>query len=329
MAGLLRSGALYKYRSKMLTKETSARRILKKLGPHTAQSVLDSLTENLAVLNARGIIVSVNSAWMNFASGNGGDPLDRASVGENYPRAFREAFGKETRFAKASRAIGSVITGDRERFSIEYPCHLPDQKRWFRLSVTQLKKGGMTSGAVVSHSDITRRKLAELETRRLAVIDPMTGILNRKAGLEYIRKQIKAARRRKRSLTVCFIDLDNLKYVNDNYGHREGDRTIRAAVKLMKNVLRETDAMCRLGGDEIIIVLTDTPAGETKPVLDRIAELIARRNEKARIQWKLEFSYGLAEYTLGSKLTAEELVDIADRNMYKMKMSKKYKKGVN
>jgi diguanylate cyclase (GGDEF)-like protein len=87
--------------------------------------------------------------------------------------------------------------------------------------------------------------------------------------------------------------------------------------------------MCRLGGDEILIVLPDTPAGETKPVLERIAGLIARRNEKARIPWKLEFSYGLAEYTPGRKGSADELVDIADRNMYKMKMSKKYKKGVN
>jgi diguanylate cyclase (GGDEF)-like protein len=313
----------------MLTKDTSARRILKKLNTHSAQSVLDSLTENLAVTDAKGIIVSVNSSWMEFPSRNGGDALDRASVGENYLRAFRDSFGGEPRFIKAGRAIGSVLTGDREKFSIEYPCHLPDQKRWFRLSVTPLKKGGGTSGAVVSHADITRRKLAELETRRLAVIDPMTGILNRKAGLEYIHKQIKTARRRKRSLTVCYIDLDNLKYVNDNYGHREGDRTIRAAVKLMKKVLRETDTMCRLGGDEILIVLPDTSAEETKPVLDRIAGLIARRNEKARIPWKLEFSYGLAEYTPGGKGSAEELVDIADRNMYKMKMSKKYKKGVN
>jgi diguanylate cyclase (GGDEF)-like protein len=195
--------------------------------------------------------------------------------------------------------------------------------------VTSLKKGGISSGAVVSHEDISRRKLAELETRRLAVIDPMTGILNRKAGLEYIQKQIKSARRRKKSLTVCFIDLDNLKYVNDNYGHREGDRTIRAAVKLMKSVLRETDTMCRLGGDEILLVLPDTSAGETGQVLERIAGLIALRNEKARIQWKLEFSYGLAEFTPGGMGSAEELVDAADSNMYKMKMSKKYKKGVN
>jgi diguanylate cyclase (GGDEF)-like protein len=311
----------------MLGKENATGRILKKLSTHTAQSVLDSLTENLAVLDAKGVIVSVNSSWMDFPSGNGGNALDRAAVGESYLRAFREAFGGQARFARAGRAISSVLTGGREKFSFEYPCHPPGQKRWFRLSVTPLKKDGTVSGAVVSHSDITRRKQAELETRRLAVIDPMTGILNRKAGLEYIQKKIKTARRRKQSLTVCYIDLDNLKHVNDNFGHREGDRTIRAAVKLMKSVLRETDTMCRLGGDELLIVLPDATREETMPVIGRIAGQIARRNDRARMPWKLEFSYGLAECPLSGKCRAEDLVDTADRNMYKMKVSKKHKKG--
>src|SRR3990167_7637153 len=313
----------------MLTKENAARSNLKKLSPNAVQSVLDSLTENLAVLNLRGVIVSVNSAWMNFPAENGGMALDRAAVGENYLRAFRDAFGREMKFVRAGRAIGSVLTGGRGKYSTEYPCDLPGGRRWFRLTVTALKNGKTATGAVVSHSDITRRRLAELETRRLAVIDPMTGVLNRKAGIAYIRDRMKIARRRKQSLTVCYIDLDNLKYVNDNYGHSEGDKPIRSAAKLMKRALRETDAICRLGGDEILLVLPDTTIDESIHVLGRLAELIARRNDKARIPWKLEYSYGLAEHSPGGKQTAEELVDTADRNMYKMKMSKKHKKGVN
>lgn len=313
----------------MLIKESSSNKNLNRISPKTAQSVLDSLTENLAVLDVKGVIVSVNSAWMNFASENGGEALDRAAVGENYLRAFRDAFGSGAKFVRAVRAMNSVLTGGRGRYTAEYPCELPGGKKWFRLSVTALKNGKSTTGAVVSHSDITRRRLAELESRRLAVIDPMTGVLNRKAGLAYIRDSIKIARRRKQSLTVCYIDLDNLKYVNDNYGHREGDKTIRSAAKLMKSALRETDAICRLGGDEILLVLTDTTIGESYAVLARMEELIRRRNDKARIPWKLEYSYGLAEHSPGGKHTADELVDIADRNMYKMKMSKKRKKGVN
>ena len=313
----------------MLTKESTGRRNLKKLSPNAAQSVLDSLTENLAVLNGKGVIISVNSAWKSFPSENGGTALDRAAVAENYLRAFKDAFGSEAKFVRAYRAVSSILAGGRGKYSTEYPCELPGGKRWFRLTVTVLKDGKNTTGAVVSHSDITRRRLAEIETRRLAVIDPMTGVLNRKAGLAYISDRLKIAKRRKQSLTVCYIDLDNLKYVNDNYGHSEGDKTIRAAARLMKSALRETDAICRLGGDEILLVLPDTTIDESFHVLERLAGLISRRNDKARIPWKLEYSYGLAEHSPGGKHGAEELVDIADRNMYKMKMSKNHKKGVN
>lgn len=313
----------------MLTKQNETVNILKKLPLHMAQSVLDSLTEHIAALDYKGVIITVNKAWKKFASENEGRTLDRASVGENYLRAFKDAYGTDKRFARASRAISGVLTGDREKFSIEYQCRPGDQKRWFRLSVTALKTEGAVSGAVVSHEDITRRKTAELETRRLAVTDPMTGILNRKAGLDFIHRQIKLSRRHKRSLTVCYIDLDNLKYVNDNFGHREGDKIIRTAVKLIRSVLREMDAMCRLGGDEILLVLLDASIGECMPVIDRIKELIERKNNIPLKQWRMEFSYGLAEYAPGRKCGAEDLVDIADRNMYKMKMSKKHKKGVN
>jgi diguanylate cyclase (GGDEF)-like protein/PAS domain S-box-containing protein len=313
----------------MFTKENETLNISKKLPLQTAQSVLDSLPEHIAVIDEKGVIIAVNKAWKKFQSENKGEALDRASVGENYLRALKEAYRAEKKFIRAGRAISSVLMGEREKFSVEYQYRVGRQKMWFRLSVTPLKTQGTLKGAVVSHADVTRRKTAELETRRLSVTDPMTGILNRKAGLDFIHRQMKLSKRHKRSLVLCYIDLDNLKYVNDNFGHREGDKIIRTAVKLISNVLRESDAMCRLGGDEILLVLLDTTTDECMPVIGRIKDLIERKNKKLFKNWKMEFSYGLAEYTPGRRCNAEELVDTADRNMYKMKMSKKYKKGVN
>jgi diguanylate cyclase (GGDEF)-like protein len=313
----------------MLTKENRERRALKKLPRRAAQSVLDSLPENLAVLDRKGVIVSVNRAWKEFPSVNGGEALDRGEVGENYPRLFTDAFGGKAGRARSGAAPGSVLTGEREKFSFEYSCNPPGGKAWFRLSVTPIASGGGVSGAVISHTDVTRQKLAEQQSKRLAVIDPMTGILNRKAGFDFIRSQIKISRRHKRKLTVCYIDLDNLKYVNDNFGHREGDKTLRNAVRLIRKVLRESDEMCRLGGDEILVILPNTTLEEGERVIERIADRIARNNEKPGVPWKLNISYGLTEYPTRGRCKAEELVDTADRNMYRMKMEKKYKKGVN
>ena len=232
----------------MITRQNALTGIFKRLPERASQDVLDTLSENIAVLDAKGVITAVNSSWKRLPSENGGNALDRGAIGENYIRGFKDAFGGDAKFVRAGREIGSVLTGKKERFSIEYPCHRKHQKRWFRLTVTPLRKRGALSGVVVSHADVTRRKLAEIQTRRLAVIDPMTGIMNRKSGLEYLKKQIKNCRRRKRSLTLCYIDLDNLKFVNDNYGHSEGDKTIRSAVKMLKKVLRPSDTICRLGG---------------------------------------------------------------------------------
>ena len=313
----------------MITRQNALTGIFKRLPERASQDVLDTLSENIAVLDAKGVITAVNSSWKRFPSENGGNALDRGAIGENYIRGFKDAFGGDAKFVRAGREMGSVLTGKKERFSIEYPCHRKHQKRWFRLTVTPLRKRGALSGIVVSHADVTRRKLAEIQTRRLAVIDPMTGIMNRKSGLEYLKKQIKNCRRRKRSLTLCYIDLDNLKFVNDNYGHSEGDKTIRSAVKMLKKVLRPSDTICRLGGDEILLVLPGNTTDESRPVVERIMEKIALRNEKSRIPWKMDFSYGLAEYTPGRKCSADELVDTADRDMYVMKISKRYKKGVN
>jgi len=287
--------------------------------------VLDSLPENLAVLDRKGIIVSVNRAWKEFPAVNGGETLDRGEAGENYPRLFMDAFGGKKRRA----APGMVLTGEKEKLSFEYSCNPPGGRKWFRLSMTPITSGGVLSGAVVSHTDVTRQKLAEQQSKKLALIDPMTGILNRKAGLDFIRSQIKISRRHKRKLTVCYIDLDNLKYVNDHFGHREGDKTLRKAVKLIRKVLRESDEMCRLGGDEILLVLPDTTLEEGGRVIDRIADRIARNNEKPGAPWKLNISYGLTEYPRRGRCNAEDLVDTADRNMYRMKLEKKFKKGVN
>ena len=309
----------------MITKENRDRRFFKSLPRDSAQSLLDSLNENLAVLDSKGIIISVNRAWTEFPSLNGGTALDRGEVGENYLRLFRDTFGGKKRHA----APGMVLTGEKEKFSFAYYCTTPGGKTWFRLSITPIIRGGEVSGAVVSHTDVTRQKQAVHESKKLAVIDPLTGILNRKAGLESLRGSIKISGRQKRKLTVCYIDLDNLKYVNDNFGHSEGDKAIRKAVKLIRKVLRESDVMCRLGGDEILLVLPNTSLEEGARVIDRITERLSRYNEKQRAPWKLGISYGLAEYPAGGRCSADALIDRADRNMYRMKTGKKHSKGVN
>ncbi len=123
------------------------------------QAALDSLAANIAVLDEGGNIIAVNEAWKRFARENGGSAI-ADSVGVNYPDVCRRAQGHGNGEARAAlEGIQAVLNGARADFTIEYPCHSPDEKRWFVMSVTPL--GSERGGAAVAHTDITARKLAE------------------------------------------------------------------------------------------------------------------------------------------------------------------------
>ncbi len=320
------NGIVYK---DMLKKEQNKIELLAKAQFESVLAVLDSLPEHIGVLDSSGVLVAANRSWTGYSAKNGGGAAERPEPGTNYLRMLKRHSAENDRSGRVWKNIVSVLGGKKDRFTMEYPSHRGRDRKWFLLSVTPMKTGAHVTGAVVSHTDITRRKQAELETKRFSVTDPMTGILNRKAGLESIQKQMKYCERHGCSFTVCYIDLDNLKHVNDSFGHKEGDRVIITLVNLLKGALRESDVMCRLGGDEILLILQETSLDGSAAVLKRIRESVDARNGKSSKPYTIEFSYGLAEYSLGNRLTPDELVDIADRNMYKMKSAKKSKKGGN
>jgi PAS domain S-box-containing protein len=127
------------------------------------QATLDALPSHVAILNRHGEIMAVNGAWNRFALANGGTAL-ACGVGANYLRVC-EAISSVCGEAKAAaHGIRQAIAGSSANFSLEYPCHSPGQKRWFEMTVTRLA-GEAKGDVVISHENITNRKLAEEEMR--------------------------------------------------------------------------------------------------------------------------------------------------------------------
>ncbi|MGZ4956887.1 MAG: PAS domain-containing protein, partial [Methylobacter sp.] len=124
-------------------------------------SILNSLTSNIAVLDAQGAIVAVNNAWRRFAEENGNPNV----LGFNYLDVCKNAFDQpySDEASTAQDGITAVLSGELESFHLEYPCHSPDQLRWFYMSVTPLQ--GSHRGAVVSHENITERKHREQQDK--------------------------------------------------------------------------------------------------------------------------------------------------------------------
>ncbi|MGC9456871.1 MAG: chemotaxis protein CheB [Halothiobacillaceae bacterium] len=120
------------------------------------QSIIDALPEHIAVLEQDGTIGMVNSAWKRFAKANGDAQLVATGPGSNYLEACRQAVesGAGETAERAWRGIKLVLEGSQPVFSMVYPCHSPDEKRWFVMNVGMIK-GGHEFGAVVSHNNIS------------------------------------------------------------------------------------------------------------------------------------------------------------------------------
>ena len=148
-----------------LTEEIRMRESSLKDSEAFGRAILDSVSTEIAVLDRNGVIVAVNESWRRFALENGtepGKPSPHAAVGANYLTACdagTDCNSNDADALKAVNGIRAVLDGIVLGFAMEYPCHSPDQQRWFSMIVTPLRTN--SGGVVVAHGDITNRKQAE------------------------------------------------------------------------------------------------------------------------------------------------------------------------
>lgn len=130
------------------------------------ESVLDSLSAHIAVLDENGIIIAVNKAWRQFAIDNGAHPNSTAT-GISYLAVCAPVDGRASgdEGLEVHNGIRDLLAGRITEFHLEYPCHSPTERRWFHLRATALS--GLRKGVVVSHENITARKLAEEKIKAL------------------------------------------------------------------------------------------------------------------------------------------------------------------
>lgn len=157
--------------------------------------------------------------------------------------------------------------------------------------------------------------------KAIARIDDLTGIANRRHLFEVAQTELNRSQRYKRPFTIAYLDLDGFKTVNDQSGHRTGDRLLCAVANRAKSELRKTDLLGRLGGDEFIVLLPEIGQDAAQATVSKIQSALL--DEMRRNHWPVTFSIGVLTYEEGS-ITADELIRRADNLMYSVK-----KKGKN
>lgn len=175
---------------------------------------------------------------------------------------------------------------------------------------------GRLTHYVTLMADMTLRKAQEHHLGKIANHDPLTGVGNRRMADERLQHIVNLARHSGATFAVCMLDLDEFKPINDRYGHDAGDHVLKTIAQRLQDLIRSDDSLCRLGGDEFLIILRE-PQGET--VFERILEAI-------RIPIRIEAGIVRVSSSLGVTLCdaeceadAEELLRRADRAVYAAK----------
>jgi diguanylate cyclase (GGDEF)-like protein len=284
-----------------------------------AAAVIDALSSHICVIDRTGRIVAVNRAWTVFAAENS-PTLDCCGVGTSYLEVCGRAAGAGSEEAEPFTAgVRSVLDGRSDLFQLEYPCHSPTENRWFLGRVTPLKID--SGGAVISHLNITDRKLVELKIEKLAATDPLTGLPNRRYLSKFGDQDLERLRRFNSPASIVMIDLDYFKTVNDTFGHCGGDAALRRISKVFKAELRRIDVIARFGGEEFVAILPGTDEFGALRVAERLCKAV--RNaliDCDRGQFCVTASFGVAEMAV-SDVTMDEGVARADAALYLAKRS--------
>lgn len=184
--------------------------------------------------------------------------------------------------------------------------------------------------------DITERKAMEKKleetlekVRNMSLTDELTQLYNRRGFETHAEQQIKIAERSRMGVAVVFVDLNGMKGINDEFGHKEGDNALVAAAHLLRETFRKADIIARLGGDEFAVMAVETNDTSAKVMTDRLQEKIKEYNAQGNHQFKISMSTGVATYNPNDPCTVDKLLRKADERMYEAKQRMYAEKGMN
>lgn len=283
--------------------------------------VFNTLQDQIAVIDREGTIIAVNRAWTLFAIENGLS-AESAITHDNYFKVLNDSAARgDTLASEAAKGMLEVVNGERSFYEIEYPCHSPSEQRWFIMRVCRVQDA--TSDLfVISHHNITQRKLAEERAEYLAMHDSLTGLANRRYFNSFLQGEMRRSLRNQTSISLVVIDVDNFKDYNDTLGHLYGDECL---VKVGKTLIdasrRPGDLAARLGGDEFALILGDTDMAGAQSVAETILQHVRELDIVFAESRYVTVSIGVASMIPYAQPSPDYLLHEADKALYRAKLA--------
>jgi diguanylate cyclase (GGDEF)-like protein/PAS domain S-box-containing protein len=273
-------------------------------GPVAFEAVFNALDDAIIVVDNQGRVTEINPRALRASSRSRSEV-----VGEMVEVVFSRYPDLVERFG-SSRDVHTEVTVDES-----------GRARRLEIRIFPLEDDkGRTTGRIVISRDVTERSVYQSRIEQMAFRDFLTGLPNRRALSDLANKALALARRRKWSVAVLFLDLDNFKSVNDDLGHAAGDLLLQLVASRLQGTVRSEDTLVRLGGDEFALLSQDSSAKSAGKAASRMLEALKDPFEIRETFVTVEASIGVA-LSPDAGASVEELIAQADVAMYQAKNS--------
>ena len=274
------------------------------------RSLVESTDDSIYVVDSQCRYIHMNrkhSARMGF------------SGGEYVGRSYAEFHSQEEAGVFEQEVAKVLATGESRN-------HEHRSGRDGKYFVQTLSPVRGTDGTVVAvtvvSKDVTPLKEMEAKLRTLSLTDELTGLYNRRGFSTFCEQLLKLCNRNRKSIYMLYADLDNLKHINDTFGHPEGDRALEDVADVLKITFRESDIIARIGGDEFVVVPVNNEE-DIASITKRLNDNVQERNFRGSRLYNLSISYGFSFYDPADPCSIDELVAHAEKSMYAQKINKR------
>jgi diguanylate cyclase (GGDEF)-like protein len=152
--------------------------------------------------------------------------------------------------------------------------------------------------------------------REMAITDELTGLYNRRGFFNLVEKLLQLCKRQKKGIFMLYTDLDNLKEINDTFGHKEGDKALTDITNILRKNYRESDIIARIGGDEFVVIPVANTGDNIEIITSRLQKSLEIHNAERDRSYKLSLSFGIAYYDPENPCSIDELLVQGDKLMY-------------
>ncbi|MGB5446535.1 MAG: diguanylate cyclase [Psychromonas sp.] len=285
---------------------------------------LDLSLDCFGILNQEDIVIHCNNTFANVF----GITKEQA-IGRSNKELLRSAWATKQGIIidtdDFNQWYQNIDSLHKEKGFNQFETDLSDG-RWFKMTRVNMERGYiMFFGVDITDLKKTQKSLEEANRHieNLANTDQLTGLNNRRAFHLIADQEIKKARRYKQPLSLLLIDMDYFKQINDNYGHEAGDFVLHEFATLCQTLLRLPDLLCRIGGEEFVILLPMTGEDGARQIAERICVSVASHDfyfERLNCFIHVSVSIGLS-YLSGREQSIQEILTRADVALYTAKQN--------